>query len=86
VTGYITGSKNGDSNETSIFRRVIWLILPHSSTIEWTMRTVFVVFVLALIAIAFEAYSDVALTSAGVSHTASPDPATAAITHGLKHG
>ena len=86
MTGYITGSKNGDSNETSIFRRVIWLILPHSSTIEWTMRTVFVVFVLALIAIAFEVYSDAALTSAAVSHAAAPDPATAAITHGLKHG
>ena len=27
-----------------------------------------------------------ALTSAVASHTAAPDPATAAITHGLKHG
>jgi hypothetical protein len=86
VTGYITGSKNGDSNETSIFRRVVWLILPHSTATEWTMRAIFIAFVLALIAIAFEVYSDAALTSAVASHTAAPDPATAAITHGLKHG
>jgi len=49
-----------------------------------TMRTVAVIFVLALITIAFEIYSDAALTSAEVSHTAAPDPATAAIAHGLK--
>jgi hypothetical protein len=36
------------------------------------MRTLFVVFVLALIAIAFEIYSDAALTSAEVPHAA-PD-------------
>jgi hypothetical protein len=50
------------------------------------MKTVFFVFVLALITIAFEVYSDAALTSAEVSHTAAPDPATAAIAHGLKRG
>jgi hypothetical protein len=50
-----------------------------------TMRTVGVILVLALIAIAFEIYSDAALTSAKVPHAA-PDPATAAIVHGLKHG
>jgi hypothetical protein len=50
-----------------------------------TMRTVGVILVLALIAIAFEIYSDAALTSAEVPHAA-PDPATAAIVHGLKHG
>jgi hypothetical protein len=50
------------------------------------MRTLAVIFVLALITIAFENYSDAALTSAEVSHTAAPDPATAAIAHGLKHG
>ena len=50
------------------------------------MRTVAVIFVLALITIAFEIYSDAALTSAEVSHTAAPDPAMAAIAHGLKHG
>jgi hypothetical protein len=48
------------------------------------MRTVAVIFVLALITIAFEIYSDAALTSAEVSHTAAP--ARAAIAHGLKHG
>jgi hypothetical protein len=48
------------------------------------MRSVFLVFVLALITIAFEVYSDAALTSAEVSHV--PDPATVAIAHGLKHG
>jgi hypothetical protein len=41
---------------------------------------------LALITIAFEAYSDAALRRAEVSHTAAPDPATPAIAHGLKQG
>jgi hypothetical protein len=40
--------------------------------------------VLALIAIAFEVYSDASLC-ANISHIAVPDPATAAIAHGLKH-
>ena len=47
------------------------------------MRTLVVVFALALIAIAFEVYSDAALTRAEVPHAA-PDPATMAIVHGLK--
>jgi hypothetical protein len=47
-----------------------------------TMRTVAVIFALALITIAFEIYSDAALTSAEVSHTAAPDPATVAVTRG----
>jgi hypothetical protein len=50
------------------------------------MRSVFLVFVLALITIAFEVYSDTALTSAVINHTAAPDPATVAIIHGLKRG
>ena len=50
------------------------------------MRTLIVIFVLALITIAGEVYADTALTSAEVAHTAPPDPATAAIVHGLKHG
>jgi hypothetical protein len=50
------------------------------------MRTFIGVFVLALITIAFEIYSDAALTSAEVFHAAPPDPATLAIAHGLKHG
>ena len=61
-------------------------IWPQSRATNATMRTLAVIFVLALITIAFEIYSDAALTSAEVSHTAAPDPATAAIAHGLKHG
>jgi hypothetical protein len=45
------------------------------------VRILTVIFVLALITIAFEIYSDVALTSAEVSLTAAPDPATVAIAH-----
>jgi hypothetical protein len=48
------------------------------------MRTLAVIFVLALITIAFEIYSDAALTSAEVSHTPAPDPATVAVAHALK--
>ena len=51
-----------------------------------TMRAVVVMFIPALITIAGEIYSDAALTSGKASHTAAPDPATAAIAHGLKHG
>ena len=61
-------------------------IWPQSRATNATMRTLAVIFVLALITIAFEIYSDAALTSAKVPHTAAPDPATAAIAHGLKHG
>ena len=50
------------------------------------MRTMAVVLALALIAIAFEIYSDTALTSAGVSHTAAPEPVTAAVAHALRRG
>jgi hypothetical protein len=51
-----------------------------------TMRTLAVIFVLAPITIAFEIYSDAALTRAHVSHTSVPDPATVAIAHALKRG
>jgi hypothetical protein len=47
------------------------------------MKTMFVILVLALIAITFEIYSDASLTSAE-SHTSAPDPASAAIAHGLR--
>ena len=50
------------------------------------MKTLAVIFVLALITVTFEIFSDAALTSAEVSHTAAPDPATAAIAHALKRG
>jgi hypothetical protein len=49
------------------------------------MRTFLTVFVLALITIAFEVYSDAALTRAEVSRPAGPDPVTVAIANGLKH-
>jgi hypothetical protein len=48
------------------------------------MKTFVVVFVLALITIAFEVYSDASLTSASVSHASAPDPATVAVAHGLQ--
>ena len=50
------------------------------------MRTMAVILVLALITIAFEIYSDAALTSAEVSHTVAPDPVTAAVAHALRRG
>ena len=49
------------------------------------MRTVFVIFVLALLTIAGEVYSDAALTSDQVAHVAVPDPVTIAIAHGVPH-
>jgi hypothetical protein len=50
------------------------------------MRAVVVIFILALITVAGEIYSDAALPSGKASHTAAPDPATAAIARRLKHG
>jgi hypothetical protein len=50
------------------------------------MKTMAVIFVLALITIAFEVYSDAVLTSTEVSQTAVPDPATKAVVHALKRG
>ena len=50
------------------------------------MRTLAVIFVLALITIAGGIYSDIAFRSGEASHAASPDPAATAIAHGLKHG
>ena len=47
-----------------------------------TMRTVAVIFALALITIAFEIYSDVVLTRSEFSRPA-PDPATTAVAHAL---
>jgi hypothetical protein len=49
-----------------------------------TMRTVAVIFALALITIAFEIYSD-AVTRSEFSHP-EPDPATTAVAHALKRG
>ena len=50
-----------------------------------TMRTVAVIFALALITIAFEIYSDVVLTRSEFSRPA-PDPATTAFAHALTRG
>jgi hypothetical protein len=50
------------------------------------MKTITVIFVLALIAIAFEIYSDAALTSAEVTHTSAPDAVTSAVAHALRRG
>jgi hypothetical protein len=49
------------------------------------MKTLIVIFILALISIAFEVYSDGALTSAEIPHGA-PDPVSVAVAHGLKRG
>jgi hypothetical protein len=49
------------------------------------MRILTAIFVLALITIAFEIYSDASLVSEDLSHIAAPDVAMAAIVHGLKH-
>jgi hypothetical protein len=50
------------------------------------MRTVTVIFILALLTIAGESYSDFVLTRDEISHTATPDPATVAVAHAVKHG
>ena len=50
-----------------------------------TMRTIFVVVMLALVTIAFGIYSEAALMGRAAPH-AGPDPATLAIAHGLKRG
>jgi hypothetical protein len=67
------------------FRRLIWLIPPYLAPTNETMRTFVGVFVLALITIAFEVYSDATLRSAEIPHAA-PDPASVAIAHGPKGG
>ena len=59
------------------------LILPCWRATTRTMRTLFVIFVLALVAIAFEIYSDPGLKSANTSHAAG-DLAAVAIAHGVK--
>ena len=50
------------------------------------MRTVIVIFVMALLTIAGEIYSDFVLTRDEIAHTSEPDPATVAVAHAAKHG
>jgi hypothetical protein len=49
------------------------------------MRTIWVIFVLALITVAGEIYADAVMTGSLISPTA-PDPATVAIGHATKSG
>jgi hypothetical protein len=58
-------------------------IPPYSGPTHGTMRTIIVVFVLALVTIAFGIYSEAVLMSGGAPH-AHPDPATLAVAHALK--
>ncbi len=50
------------------------------------MKTVVVIFALALLTIAGAVYSDTVLTSGQVAHDAAPDPVTIAVAHGTPHG
>jgi hypothetical protein len=79
---FIEHSRNAPATKLPFLAR----LLTHSGATNGTMRPAFLVFVLALIAIAFEVYSDAAFTSAEVSHAAVLDTATWAIVHGLKRG
>jgi hypothetical protein len=60
-------------------------IWPHSRAIVSTMRTVFVIFILALITVAGEIYSDAVLTTGQIAPAAS-DPAMAAVGRAVKPG
>jgi hypothetical protein len=60
-------------------------IWPHSHATVFNMRTVWVIFVLALIAIAGEIYSDAVLTT-GLIAPRALDPATVAVGHAAKSG
>jgi hypothetical protein len=52
---------------------------PQSRRYNPTMRTLTIIFVLALITVAFEVYSDAALTSAEISQSAALDTVTKTI-------
>jgi hypothetical protein len=69
---------------TSAFCRNVSPIWPQSRTTIRPMRTVAVIFALALTTIAFEIFSD-AVTRSEFSHP-EPDPATTAVAHALKRG
>jgi hypothetical protein len=54
--------------------------------INAAMRTVIVIFVLALLTIVGEIYSDAVLTSGQVAHQDMPDAVTTAVAHGIAQG
>jgi hypothetical protein len=60
-------------------------IWPHSRAMVPTMRTIWVIFVLALITVTGEIYADAVMTSSLVA-PAAPDPAAVAIGHATKPG
>jgi hypothetical protein len=62
-----------------LFRRYVRPVSPYWHAITETMKTIAVIFVLALITIAGGIYSDAVLTSGQVRSVAVPDPATAAV-------
>ncbi len=59
---------------------------PQSRRYNPTMRTLTVIFVLALITIAFEVYSDAALTRAEISQSAAPDDLAKTVASALERG
>jgi hypothetical protein len=70
----------------SAFRRDVRPIWPQLRAMNAAMKTVFVIFVLALLTIAGEIYSDAVMTSGQVANVAVPDPVTIAVAHGTPHG
>ena len=60
-------------------------IWPHSRAMVPTMRTIWVIFVLALITVTGEIYADAVMTSSLVA-PAAPDPTAVAIGHATKPG
>jgi hypothetical protein len=75
-------------NATALHFRILPKCLADLAAIardDPTMRTVAVIFALALITVAFEIYSDAVLTRSEFSRPA-PDPAKTAVAHALKRG
>jgi hypothetical protein len=60
-------------------------IWSHSGAIVPTMRTIWVIFVLALITVTGEIYADAVMTSSLIA-PAAPDPTTVAVGHATKPG
>ncbi len=73
---YPAKSSPDSRGETSVFADMFGLILSHLAATIGAIRTVSDIFLLALITIAFEVYSDAVLTSGRVSRTVA-DPVTA---------